>query len=343
MLRLPVSFATCMYAALGGCVPSPGTGDDSAGDDAPDASTGPTVQQAYGGTYVMEGVWDLSRPFGPDGLGGMVADLLIEEIIGLASVPSTLEDEARDAIAGAIRQPIVDHVSGVIPPGLAGSSPELMALERIFSAVEVDGTLALTPGADPDGFTGTDTISAIAVRDEDVLITISMAELLADTGAITVAGSIDGGATGADRLSIGEHPLELRLGTLVAIVAREALGIDAYALAGQAMTAVDCAEVVDLITGGGTSYDIAVGGQGFSVPAASMVTACDALRAELTERALGMVRPDAGIRLGGPARLLDGGDRTTDTVASEPGYGGAITALGLPVEPQVVATFSASR
>jgi hypothetical protein len=332
-----------MCAALGGCVPAPGTGDDVAGDDAPDASTGPTVQQAYGGTYAMEGVWDLSQPFGPDGLGGMVADLLIEEIIGLASVPSTLEDEARDAIAGAIRQPIVDHVNGVIPPALAGSSPELMALDRIFSAVEIDGTLALTPGSDPDGFTGTDTISAIAVRDEDVLITISMAELLADTGAITVAGSINGGATGADRLSIGQHPLELRFGTLVAIVARDALGIDAFALADQAMTAIDCADVVDLITDGGTSYDITVGGQGFSVPAASMVTACDALRAELTERALGMVRPDAGIRLGGPARLLDGGDGTTDTVASEPGYGGAITALGLPVEPQVVATFSASR
>lgn len=341
-LRLRL-LATTLCAALGGCDPAI-TGDDVIGDDSPDASTAPIVAQDYGGTYTMDGTWDLSRPFGADGLGGMVADLMIEEILGLASVPSTLEDEARDAIAGAIRQPIVDHVNGLIPAALAGSSPEMMALDRIFSAVEVDGTLALIAGADPDVFTGTDTVSAIAVRDEDVLITVSMDELLAGTGAVTVAGAITGGATAADRLSIGQHPLELRFGTLVAIVARDALGIDAFALADQAMTALACTDLVDVITGGGTSYDITVGGQGFSVPASSLVSACDAHRAELTERALGMVRPDAGIRLGGPARLVDDpADRVTDTVSSEPGYGGAITALGLPVEPQVTASFSASR
>jgi hypothetical protein len=314
------------------------------GDDAPDASTGPTVAQAYSGSYTMDGVWDLSQPFGPDGLGGMVADLLIEEILGLASVPSTLEDEARDAVAGAIRQPIVDHVNGAVPPELDGSSPEMMALDRIFSAVEVDGTLALAAGADPDVFTGTDTVVSILVRDEDVAIGVDMDELLAGTGAVQIAGAIGGGATGPDRLSIGQHPLELRFGTLVAIVAREALGLDAFALADEAMAALGCPGLVDVITDGGASYDITVGGQGFSVPAATLVTACDALRAELAERALGMIRPDAGVRLGGPVRLVDeGGDTNTDIVASEPGYGGAITALGLPVEPQISASFSASR
>jgi len=75
-----------------------------------------------------------------------------------------------------------------------------------------------------------------------------------------------------------------------------------------------------------------------------MITACDALRAELGERALGLVRPDAGISLGGPARLVDGDlDLVAEGVVSEPGYGGVITALGLPVEPQVSATFAASR
>lgn len=343
MLRLSIAFTTLMCAALGGCDPSAATGDD-VGDDSPDASTGPTVAQSYGGTYTMDGLWDLSQPFGPDGLGGMVADLLIEEILGLASVPSTLEDEARDAVAGAIRQPIVDHVNAQVPSELAGSSPEMMALDRIFSAVEVDGTLALVAGSDPDLFTGTDTVTEIVMRDGDTILTVSMDELLAGTGAITIAGSISGSAVASDRISIGQHPLELRLGTLIAIIARDALGIDAFAIADQAMDALACTEVVDVITGGGASYDITVGGQGFSVPASTMVTACDALRAELAERALGMVRPDAGIRLGGPARLVDDAvDYVTDTVASDLGYGGAITALGLPVEPQVVASFSASR
>ena len=49
-----------MCAALGGCVPAP-AGDGLVGDDAPDASTGPTVAQAYSGTYTMDGVWDLSQ------------------------------------------------------------------------------------------------------------------------------------------------------------------------------------------------------------------------------------------------------------------------------------------
>ena len=324
-----------MCAALGGC-------DPAGGDDAPDGRAGPIVAQAYDGSYAVTGTWDLSQPFGGDGIGGVLADLLIEEILGLASVPSTLEDEARGAIAGAIRQPIIDHVDALVPSELIAGSPTMMALDRIFSAVEIAGDLALVAGADPDVLSGTDTVDAIAVRDGDVVVTVAMPELL--DGGVSVAGGFAGAATAADRITIGAHPLELRFGRLIALVARDALGLDADALAAEATAALGCPALVDVITGGGSSYDIEVAGQGFSVAASSLVSACDALRAELATRALGMVRPDAGITLGGPARLVDGdADATTDQVASDPGYGGTITALGLPVEPQVTATFSASR
>jgi hypothetical protein len=304
--------------------------------DGPDAAPQPPIiQVAYGGTYTVAGTWDLSRPLGADGVGGVVADLVIDQIVALAGVPSALEDEARTMVADAIRQPIVDHVNGVVPTELLATDPTMIALAAILADVEHGGTLSLSPGADPDFCSGTDTVTSLRVQHQATAIDVSMTELL--DGAVSVAGGFSGSATASDRLTLSAHALELRYGDLIAIVARDALGLDAYALGDQAMQALDCAALIDVVTGGDTSYDLSVGGQDFSVPVTMLTPACADLRADLATDALAMVRPDAGITLGGPVQV------TGSTVTSQPGYGGVITSLPGPVQPQVTATFSGTR
>jgi hypothetical protein len=321
-----------------GCADPMAGGDDD--DDGPDAGPPPpTIQVAYDGTYTLAESWDLSQPFGPDGVGGVVADIMIDQVVSLAGVPGPLEDEAHDLVAEAVRQPIIDYVDSVVPDDVGSDSAVLAELKDIFDDVDVGGTLALQASGDRDVFSGTHTITSINVSGYQA----SMAELLVESGAVAIAGSFGGGATGPQHVSIGSHSIELRYGKLVEMVARDVLQIDTDALAQQAADALDCAQIVDRITTG-DSYEITVQGQGFDVTAIALETACTAAVAEIRASALGLVRDDAGIRLGGPALLTDAsGDGLADAVASETGYGGAITALPLPFEPAVIASFTAQR
>src|SRR5690349_4030892 len=92
--------ATAAAAALAaGCdAEMPGAGDDDG--DAPDAGPPPppTIQYGYDGTYTLDETLDLSAPFGLDGVGGVIADTLIEQAVELAGVPGPLQDDARDLV-----------------------------------------------------------------------------------------------------------------------------------------------------------------------------------------------------------------------------------------------------
>jgi hypothetical protein len=342
-MKLRLVAITTILAA--GCADKmPGEGDDDSPDGgSPPPPPPPMLGLGYDGTYTLAETWDLSQPFGPDGVGGVVADIMIEQVVSLAGVPSPLEDEARDLVAEAVRQPIIDYVDSVVPEDVGSDSATLATLKAIFDDVDAGGTISFTASAsNANVFTGTHTITSIAVTHEQTY-QVSMPELLADSGAVSVAGDFSGSGTGATTMSIGSHPLELRYGKLVEIVARDVLQIDTAALGQQAADALDCAQIVDRITTG-DSYEITVQGQGFDVAATALETACAAGVAEIREAALGLVRDDAGIRLGGPASLADpSGDGVADAVASGAGYGGAITSLPLPFEPSVIGSFTAQR
>lgn len=301
-----------------------------------DAIDVPTIQYDYGGSYDVGGIWDLSRPFGDDGLGGVVADLMIDRVVTLAGVPAALEGEARAAIAARIRAPIVAHVNGAIPAELRTTSPTMMALGQIFSAVAVEGTLALTAAAaDPDDCTGTDTVTAITVTHDNVFYDISMTELTG--GAVSIASPLTGTASSAFTLNLGQHDLQIHFGELVAIVAREALGVDVFVLSSQAWAGVSCPAVVDSFTSG-TGFSITVAGNTFSVSDATLESACGTLKTMLADHALGMFRRDAGIRLGGEIRLAGPGNTVT-ILTSEPAYGGVITMFPL-IQPGITSTFA---
>lgn len=305
--------------------------------DAPppiDAVDVPTIQVDYGGTYATGGTWDLSRPFGPDGIGGLIADLMIEQIIGLAGVPSSLEGEARTAIAGRIRAPIVSYVNGAVPAEMLATSPTMIALDQILSVVTVDGALTFVPAADPDRCTGTDTIDNVSVVYQATTHVLSMPEL--SGGAVQITSSISGSATGASTIAIADHDVQLHYGELVAAVAREALGVDVFALGARAWARVSCPAVVDSFTSG-AGFTITVAGQTFTVTDAQLESACGSLRTMLADKALGMFRRDAGLRLGGGVRFPGAGE-----LASEPTYDGVVTLFPL-VQPQVTLTFSGTR
>ena len=332
MRHLNVPSLVIGLALSAGCESLPDELVDARRTDAVDL---PTIQYDYTGSYDVGGTWDLSRPFGDDGLGGVVADLMIDRVVTLAGVPSALEGEARAAIAARIRAPIVAYVDGAIPAELLTTSPTMMALDQIFSAVAVEGNLALVAAADPDDCTGTDTVTALAVTHQSVVHDISMTELTG--GAVSVAAPFTGTASGAATLTLGQHELQIHFGELVAIVAREALGVDVFALSSQAWAGVSCPAVVDSFTSG-AGFSITVAGNTFSVSDATLESGCGALKVMLADHALGMFRRDAGIRLGG-AIGLGGTGRTVTSLASEPGYGGVITMFPL-VQPAMTSTFS---
>lgn len=324
--------AAAVTAALAGCDSLPSSLIDAPRPiDGPDV---PTIQVDYGGTYETTGTWDLSRPFGPDGLGGVVADLMIDQIISLAGVPSSLEGEARAAIAERVRAPIVAYVNGAIPPGLLASSPTMVALDAILSDVTVEGELTLVPGGDPDRCTGTDVIDNVSVVHEGTTHVLDMPEI--SGGLVAITSSISGSATGASTIAIADHDVQLHYGELVAAVAREALGVDVFALGAQAYDGVGCPAVVDSFTSG-TGFTITVAGQSFSVTDAQLESACESLKTMLEDKALGMFRRDAGLRMGGGIRFPNAG-----AVASEPSYDGVVTLFPV-VQPQVTLTFGGTR
>lgn len=293
----------------------------------------PVVQVDYAGTYQVTGTWDLSRPFGPDGIGGVVADLMIDRIVMLAGVPSSLQDEAREAIAARVRAPIVMHVNGLVPEEMIATHPTMVALADLLSDIQFASTMTFAVGGDPDRFTGREVITAVAVQRGDVIYPVRMGELL--DGAVTVEAAFAGRATGAARLAVDVHPIEIHYGQLVALAARDALGVDVAALAAQAWGDVMCPGVVDSFTAGG-GFMITVAGQEFSVSNASLVGGCDTVKAMLEDHVLGMFRRDAGMSLGGPVAVTAG---SPPTIASEAGYGGSITLF--PVfAPMVTASFS---
>jgi hypothetical protein len=318
---------------LGGCEALPDALVDAPVSrvDAP-----PVSQVAYSGSYDVTGTWDLSRPFGPDGIGGVVADLMIDRIVMLTGVPSSLEDEARAAIAGRIRAPIVSHVNGLVPAELLASSPTMVALADLLSDVTYEAVMSFAAGSDPDRFTGGEVIDYIAVTHATVEYPIRMGELL--DGAVTIEAGYSGAAIGATTLAVGGHALEINYGQLVALAARDALGVDVFALAGQAWDRVSCPALVDSFTAGG-GFTITVAGNELSVSDANLEAGCVALETMLADQALGMFRRDAGMTLGGPVRITAGAAPELD---SEVGYGGTITLFPV-ITPQVTSTFSSAR
>lgn len=318
--------------------------EGSGPDTTPPDTTPPTPLQVAG-SYDSAGLWNLSSAITEHpGPGTVVADLVVEQVVSLAGVPSFLEDEAREKVAAVLRAPIRDYVDGRVPDELVPGSALLNELEQIFASVEVDSRIELA-GDDRDGLTGTETITALRLRHGERSILVPADAIRRGDASVPVAASIDARMSTASTLALEPHDFELRIHELLLRAGAELLEVvDPGSLGEQLASSFTCARVVEEITGGSVAFEFGAGGMTFSLNMEDLLEGCSLARDELVVRALGFIDPDIGVAVGGTVRAMDtDGDAMTDLLASGADYSGLLTAVPLPTPTSFDASFAAAR
>lgn len=287
------------------------------------------------GTYISTAVWDLSAPFGRNGIGGAFADLLIEEAVGVA-VPGLIEDEAIELTSALIRSPIRNLVEARLHEDLKADGPVLLGLRDTLRAVQVETTIKLD-----DDIEGTEQVTKLTFSTSADPYVLSAADL---PPGVSVAADLKGDREARDRIELEPYDLQLRYGDLIFILVGEILNKDVSALRAGANAAVPCDMVVQEITDGDGGFEFSVASKSFTISAGALQTACDVVKSELAQYALGLIRLDSGVQLGGSITLLDSDqDLQADTLSSDQEYQGRITLLPGPFEPQFAVNFVAQR
>jgi len=290
---------------------------------------------AVDGTYTTTAVWDLSAPFGRDGIGGAFADLLIEESVS-AAVPGLIEDEAIDLTSKLIRAPIKGLVEGRLPDELKEDGEVLIGLRDALGNVEVQTELVLD-----EDIEGSEKVTRLTVPTTGTPFVVNASDLPA---GVSVAAEIEGDRKERDRIELKPYDLQLRYGDFILILVGDLLNRDVAALTNETNAAIPCDLVVSEITGGDGKFEFEVASKEFSISAGALQSACDLVKDKLSEYALGLVRLDSGVQLGGQVTLLDADlDARADTLSSDTDYEGRITLLPGPFEPRFSVNFVATR
>ena len=295
--------------------------------------------------YQTAGTWDLGSSLTADGVGGLVADIVVYQIVSAAGVPSALEEDARDAVAELIREPIRARVAAALPAELLPESGLMGDLNAILASVQVTTLLSLFQSpTDANALFGTEVIETMSISRGGSIALLSLPDLLEGSGAIEIAADLAVEVTGPSAVEISRHELQIRLGRLIEMAVEEfALVADLGALSQQAAAAVDCPALLDAITGGADTFDIEVAGQSFSVTLEQLDDACQEVHAQIESQVLGLFRIDTGVIVGGGVGLGDSdADDRVDRLTSDAGYGGELTNLPVPVAVPFSATMSAT-
>jgi hypothetical protein len=288
-------------------------------------------------------VWDLTGAVavGPT-LGDTVADLLIEELIDRAGIPGFLESAARSKLRSLVRAPIVAFVNAHTPGVFDADSGVLAGLTDALSDVEVvsELTLRAVPG-DATRFEGVERIIAVRVHAGTTVIEVPIDALLPVLGADALAADLTGAAVGDDGLVFDAHELSLRSDPLALL---GVLGfVSLPSLDDLAAEVLDCPAIIDAMTGG-ASLSFTVSGHSFSIGFGTLVSACEAVRAEALEMVLGFTRTDIGVTTGGPAVMFDDdGDARADEIVAADGFAGALSFIPDVIASEFDIAFSAVR
>jgi hypothetical protein len=344
MLRLE-RFALALPLFLCAC-PDDGSEPGGPEEGPPDEPPAPEVVEVAG-TYHSLSQWNLSSAITEHpGVGTIVADLVIEQVVSLAGVPSPLEDAAREKVAAVVHEPIREYVDSRVPSILVPESELLTELGAILGDVDVESDIELAVAATDDTrLTGRETLLSLELRRGERSLRLPVDGLAIGNASVPIGANISGDITAGTALSIAPHSFALRFDVLLAHAATELLGVlDAETLGQQVSAALECAQIVEHITGGNDSITIEVGGMTFTAGLEDLLDGCEFVRIEITDYALGLINPDLGIAVGGSANAIDAdGDAIAERLVSGADYSGLITSIPLPTPTRFNASFTAAR
>jgi hypothetical protein len=339
-----LAFSLFLYGCPDGAGPDPVPDPDQPPDGDP-VPPPPAQDPELAGLYHSVAVWDLSSAITEHpGVGTVVADLIVEQVVSLSGVPGPLEDAAREQVAAAIHEPIRAHVDERVPDDLVPDSPFLTDLAAIFADVDVESDIELTlAGATRLG--GSETITAMRLEHGERSLRLPVDVLELGQAKVPIGALVDGSIDSDTKITMDSHEFALRIDVLLTYAATELLdALDAETLAQQVTAALECAGIVERITGGGDSFTFEAGGMSFSLGVADLLDGCAIMRAEVAGYAFGLINPDVGVAVGGTASALDtDGDAVIDRLVSGADYGGLITAVPLPTPTRFDASFTAER
>jgi len=306
---------------------------------------GPTGPLSWAGVYDADGVWDLSGPITAQRtLGDVVADLLIDQIVSLAGVPSAIEDQAKSVVRALVGGKIKSIVDAVTPAPLKPGSDLFTKLTAVLASAQVTSTIDVYPGSAAGSVEGSEELRAFKFTFQGRTATLPVGDLLERTvPLITLGAEWEGKQSGADVLVIDQHEFALRLGKMILWIVDNVLEeAGGPSLSQTAASVIDCNAITSAITGGKSSFSFGVGFLSFSVGTSSLNDGCRAATAAVAAKALGLFDMDAGVSLGGQVQALDDdADAVADRLKSLAGFGGSVTDSA--IAPRVAARFEAFR
>ncbi len=287
------------------------------------------------GTYAVTSTWDISGPLANGRtVGDVLTDTLVGEIVGLTPVPGPLEEDAFDLVSSLIRDDVKGAVDASAPAALAPGGTLTVLLGDTLAAITVASTLELEEDLF-GGVEGVERIKKLTYEYDGALRELLPSELQASGGDMEAewVGDVED-----ERLDIEPHGVPMQYGELIFAIARNVLTEgELAALAADVEAAVSCTSIVDAILGGNTTLGLTIGDWSYGIEAATLTSACDAVRSLIGEKALGLFASDSDIILGGPL-TADG-----DTLASRSGWGGVVPIGPETIAPAVTATLSGTR
>lgn len=340
-----LAFSLFLYGCPDGGQPDPDPDPDQEPLPEPDPPPPPAPELA--GSYRSLAHWDLSSAITEHpGAGTLVADLIVEQVVELSGVPGPLQDAAREQVAAAIHEPIRDYVDARVPSDVAPDSELLTKLADVFADVEVESDITLlVTGSDGDRIDGAETLIAMRLRHDDRTLRLPVDVLELGDASVPVGALIDGSIDKDTTITFETHEFALRVDLLLTYAATELLEVlDAETLAERVTGALECASIVERITGGSDTFAFEVGGMSFSLGIDALLDGCGLVRDEVAGYAFGLIDPALGVAVGGTASALEtSGDASIDRLVSNDDYSGLITAVPLPTPTRFDASFTAQR
>jgi hypothetical protein len=293
----------------------------------------------WSGTYTSTGTWKLTGPLeGGRTVGDAAADLLLDEVVSAAPVPSFLESKLRDWLGSAVRSSVKQAVDSRVPKDLAPDGALTRLLGETLASVQIESTIRL--GGDTDELEGEEAITALQLLVRGQPRRLSAAAL----GADGVAAEWAGKQAGAGTLSIERHSLKIRYGALVKLAMTELLAaVELTTLESDLRSALGCDAVLAAILGGKQGLELSIASWSYTISAASLASSCEAAMSAALGRAAGQFELDSHVEVGGSVAWTAASSSSPAELRSGSDFGGIVAVLPEAIAPRVTVVFQANR